>query len=175
MSEKMERRIKIGLNCFAVFAVILLIVTLWSHSQYTPNEHSMEQGHLPVYVTPPGQNGSDNGATTPSEEDFFENLDLTQYKYMSYNEVMTACSKLENKQIKVKGTIYSILETASSVIYSIADEDGNYYSVVDQSNGRLPKFKKQNIIIVYGVPHSMSKLNNNEIPQLKAAFFEQSY
>ena len=172
MSEKMERRIKIGLNCFAIFALILLIVTLWSHSQYTANEHSMEQGHLPVYVAPPSLNG---GTTANGEpEDFFANFDSSLYKPMSYEKVLTACEKVDGSKIKIQGTVYSSLETASSVIYNIADADGNCYSIVDQSNGQLPKLAKTKVIIVYGSPKGLSKMNNESIPQLNAAFFEET-
>lgn len=173
MSEKMERRIEIGLNCFAVFALILLIITLWSHSQYTANEHSLEQGHLPVYITPPSSN---NGGTTAEgePEDFFANFDITLYKPMSYDKILKSCEKVDDSKIKIQGTVYSVLETASSVIYNIADADGNYYSIVDQSNGQLPKLAKTKVIIVYGSPKGLSKMNNESIPQLNAAFFEET-
>lgn len=177
MSEKTEKKLKIARNCFIVVAVIVVIISLWSNSQYSPNEHSIEQGHLPVYVTPPGsetQGDNENNTTTTEPEDFFANFDISLYSEFTYDNVLKACTTNANKLIKFKGTVYSVLKTSSSVVYSLADKDGNYYSVVDQSNGQLAEFKKSDVIIVYGSPYGLSKMNNQDVPQIEAAFFEES-
>lgn len=181
-SEKTERKIKIGINCFAIFAVVLLVITLWSHSKYSPNDHSAEQGHLPVYVNPPGQTSTninntpadgDNATNEPTTpEDFFANFDAKRYGPMDYEDVSNACSKGKKEYVKVQGTVYSVLETSTNTVYSIADKDGNYYSLVDMSGGQLPKFKQRDIMIVYGETYKISKMNGQDIPQLYVAFFE---
>ena len=179
LSEKMEKNLKMALNIFVAVAVVVVVLCFWSSSKYSPNDHSIEQGHLPVYVTPPDGSGtqtnnSTNNSTTTEPEDFFANFDVNMYSEFNYENILNACTTNSNKHIKLKGTVYSVLKTSSSVIYSLADDDGNYYSVVDQSKGQLASFKRSDVVIVYGVPCGLSKMNNQDVPQLEAAFLEES-
>lgn len=174
MSEKMERRLKIALNCFFVIAVIVVALCLWSNSQYSQNDHSVEQGHLPVYVTPPTDVVNTDASGEVIEEDFFANFDAALYDYFTYENVLDACSKGNQKCIKVNVTVYSVLKTSSSVVYSVADEAGNYYSIIDQSNGQLPELEKSDFVVIYGKAFGLAKMNNSEVPQLEAAFFEEA-
>ena len=177
MTEKDEAKIKAFINGFAIFAILLAAIMLWSNSQYTNNANSIEQGHLPAYVTPPVNNTSVQSPVASGEaveEDFFAGFNMADYKTMNYDNIVKACSKSKSEKVKVRATIYSVLETASSVVYNLADADGNYYSVVDQSNGQLPKFKKTEEIIIYGTTNGVANFNNSEVPRIYAAFFEDT-
>lgn len=176
-TEKDEARLKTFLNGFAIFAALLVVIMLWSNSRYTNNANSIEQGHLPAYATPPSSNAGTQdpiSGEAAAPQDFFAGFNAADYKPMKYDDLVKACSKSKQEKVKVQATIYSVLETASSVVYNMADDDGNYYSVVDQSNGQLPKFKKADKIVIYGTTQNLSNFNNSEVPRINAAFFEDA-
>ena len=173
-NENHEAKLKMFLNGFAIFAALLVVIMLWSNAQYTNNENSIEQGHLPAYATPPSGNSTaqDPVSGEPIVQDFFAGFVASDYKPAKYDAMVKACSKNKAEKVKFEATIYSVLETASSVVYNLADDDGNYYSVGDQSNGQQTKYKKADKIIIYGTTQSLSNFNNSEVPRINAAFFE---
>ena len=173
ISEKTEKKIKIGINCFIGFVVLMVVVFCWSSSQYSDADHKLEQGELPVYVTPPTA-GDSTTQDIVDDNKTPEELDLSQYKTMKYEAIVDACSKNKGDKIVITATVYSVMETQSSIIYNLADADGNYYSVIDQTNNKQTKYAKATVVTIYGVPNSTSKLNNQEIPQLRAHLIEKA-
>ena len=177
MSEKMEKRIKIGVALFLVFIALFTIITLTQHSKYDDAAHQIEQGKLPVYVTPPDEEGAldnrpgvgitntdtnaENAQSTPTKPDINKN----DYKRTHYEKLLQHAEKSDKFKVVVSGTIYSSVETANGNIYSIADKDGNYYSIIDKT-GYYEKFGAAKVITCYGQATGIAKLNTQEIPQI---------
>lgn len=180
MTEKTERRLKIIINSILILLVIFSVVTIGSHSKYTDTEHAIEQGKVPAHVTKPVvENGETDGEDTKgsakkptTKEEYMNTLDLTSYKNYTYDAILDRCVGKTDAKIWLEGTIYSVLETKSAITYNVADNDGNYYSIID-GTGYMEKFKKTSEIRIYGVPNSVGKFNGTEIPSLKADFIEK--
>ena len=156
MSEKLENRLRIGVLCLVGAIVVMIIVLLNVNSQYNQNDHLLEQGRLPVYVSPPGpgetasnqtdtQSGTANEGSVEATEPVPVMVNKQDYKEYTYDQIASACKTKKNIQIKKTVTIYSVLEVSSSIIYDVADEDGNYYSLVDSSRSGI-KYKTKQVI-----------------------------
>lgn len=181
MSEKMEKRIKIGVAIFFVFIALLTIITLTSHSKYDDSAHQIEQGKLPVYVQPPNasETNDNQGASnstdvnTDTEVSDPKPVEINKFDYsgLPYNKMLERARKDDGAKVIVTGTIYSALTTGNGKIYSIADKDGNYYSVIDKT-GSFEKFNKTQVISCWGRAVGVARLNSQDIPQIEADLLE---
>lgn len=185
MSEKMERRLRTGVMCLMAIIVVLVVMSFNNSSQYTNNDHLVEQGQLPVYVVKPDpsttQNptqpveGNANTATpenTEAPQGGYMVINRENYEALPYDDLLKLCEKKDVEQIKMTVTIYSSLSVSSSIVYDAADADGNYYSIVDASNSGI-KFNSADVVVVYGKPKGLSKINNSSIPQIQVHLIEK--
>lgn len=185
MSEKMERRIKIGVAIFLVFIALLTVITLTGHSKYDDTAHQMEQGKRPVYVQPPdtsetnGNQGTSNSTDTTLDANADagvidpQPVEVNKFDYsgLPYSKMLERARKDDGAKVIVTGTIYSALTTGNGKIYSIADKDGNYYSVIDKT-GSFEKFNKTQVISCWGRAVGVARLNSQDIPQIEVDLLE---
>lgn len=191
MTEKMERRLRMGVLVLVVVIIGMIIMSVNESSKYTQKDHLIEQGQAPVYLTMPDGTtqpvvnppvdstpGNNNAATTPggdtanNAQGGYLMVNKENYESLSYDELVKLCEKKDQDQIKMRLTVYSSLSVSSSIIYDCADAEGNYYSIVDGSQSGV-KFKAADVIDVYGKPKGLSKFNNASIPQIQVHLIEK--
>lgn len=173
MLERIEKVTNILVNIFIVFTIIFGFVQININSTYTDNEHLAESGVITVYVTQQeaiNATQSANNGNNDENNDSTE-IDLTTYMAVSYDGILTYCTNIDSEKLLIKGTIYSVTKTSTAYSYYIADEDGNYYSIIDDTS-KFPKYNKADVLMIYGVPYGISKLNGNEIPSIKVNHLE---
>lgn len=191
MSEKTENTLRMAVFALVAIVLVLIVFSINSSSQYNQNDHLIEQGKLPVYVNPPHQGPSNNnGPATDNSglvgggagnQNIVENtepvapqpVNKNEYAYKSYKAIFDACSKVTPIKIKATNmTVYSVLKLSDSILYDVADEDGNYYTIVDATNSGVV-FETTDVIDIYCAPVGMSKMNGSDIPRLKADLIEK--
>ncbi|MEE0929986.1 MAG: hypothetical protein UIM53_03220 [Acutalibacteraceae bacterium] len=173
LTEKAEKLIRTGLLCFLFILLILVFFMLNQHSQYSNTEKMIEQGEMPGYVLPVderGQSVSNGQSETVIEETQPKQIVKSEYYTMTYSAMLKACEKKKDEKIRLTATVYSALQTSSSIIYDVADDMGNYYSIVGKVDDI--KFKTSDKIVIYGTPRGTTNLNSAAIPQLSADLIE---
>lgn len=165
MLEKIEKMSNIILNFFLIFALIFVFFQINNVSYYTENDHLAEAGHIPVYLTK-------EDALNNQNAEVLENPDLTVYMTATYDSILKFCSDINSEKVVIQGTVYSVMKTSTAYTYNVADADGNYYNIIDDTS-KFPKYDKTDVLLFYGVPYGISKLNGKEIPSMKVNFIEK--
>ena len=187
MTERKTKRFKIVASLVVVVILIFGLISFSSHSDYNHNDHLMEQGEKPVYVTPPvvdvpketitENQGSSNEtqSTENKQENMSESLDIDRslYEAVDYDAITHYCDRGDPLKVKMEGVVYSVVELSDTVVYKIADVDGSLYSVVASLNNGLLKLKTADKVVIYGCTKDFASLNNTKIPQLEAHLFER--
>jgi hypothetical protein len=127
-----------------------------------------------VQETAPKVEETEPVVEAPEQESPSVNVNTSDYTEYSYHDILKYCEKNKAEKVKVLGIVYSVLETPSSIIYNVSDQDGYMYSIVDNSGGALPKGAKTNMIYFYCVPNGTSSMNGTTIPKLNTDWLEIS-
>lgn len=165
MIDKIEKISNIALNCFLIITLVLVCFKINNVSMYTADEHLAEMGEVPVYMS------KEEALQSVQVNTEVEAPDLTTYMSVSYDNILKYCTNIDSEKILIEGTVYSVMKTSTAYTYNIADRDGNYYNIIDETS-KFPKYNKADVLLIYGVPYGIAKLNGAEIPSMKVNYIE---